>query len=438
MALAVCGRRPAARVSGFVLGGLHADAAKEAVMEVLHPRCAGLDLGKDSLVACVRLHGQTVRREVRTFGTTTRELLALSEWLTAHGVTHVAMEATGTYWRAVWHVLEEAVTLILANAGHIRQVPGRKSDVKDAEWIADLLAHGLIRSSFVPPAPIQEIRDLTRTRKQLVREITQHTQRIQKTLDRANLKVTGVVSRILGVSGRAMLKALIDGETDPTRLADLARGTLRKKRAALIDAFTGHLTPHHRRLLQLHLEMIEHLEGAVASIDADLGAALVPFHEAVRRLDAIPGIDIIAAQAIIGEIGVDMTRFPTHQHLISWACLCPRLDESAGHRKSTRTRTQKSWLKSLLVQTAWTTIRRKDSYYRAQFHRLKARRGPKKAIVAVAASMLTAIYYILRDGTEYRDLGAQHFERLDKTHVTRRLVQRLEALGYQVQLAETA
>jgi transposase len=407
-------------------------------MEVLHARCAGLDLGKDSLVACIRLHGQPVRHEIRAFGTTTRELVALSEWLTAHGVTHVAMEATGTYWRAVWHVLESDFALVLANAGHIRQVPGRKSDVKDAEWIADLLAHGLIRSSFVPPAPIQEIRDLTRTRKQLVREIAQHTQRIQKTLDRANLKVTGVVSRILGVSGRAMLKALIAGETDPTRLADLARGTLRQKRAALIEALTGHLTPHHRRLLALHLDVIEHLEATVVTLDADLGDALAPFHEAVRRLDALPGIDTIAAQAIIGEIGVDMTRFPTHQHLISWACLCPRLEESAGRRKSTRTRKQNNWLKSLLIQTAWTTIRGKDSYYRAQFYRLKARRGPQKAIVAVAASMLTAIYYMLRDSTEYRDLGAQHFERLDKTHVTRRLVHRLEALGYHVQLAETA
>ena len=420
------------------MSGPHADAEAEAVMDVLYPRCAGLDLGKDSLVACVRIHATPARQVVRTFGATTRELLALAEWLTAEGVTHVAMEATGTYWRAVWHILEEGLTLVLANAGHIRQVPGRKSDVKDAEWIADLLAHGLIRSSFVPPAAIQEVRDLTRTRKQLVREIAQHTQRIQKTLDRANLKVTGVVSRILGISGRAMLQALIAGETDPVRLADLARGTLRKKRAALIEAFTGHMTPHHRRLLQLHLTLIEALEAQVRELDADLVETLAPFHEAVHRLDGIPGIDTIAAQAIIGEIGVDMTRFPTHQHLVSWACLCPRLDESAGRRKSTRTRVGGGWLKTLLIQTAWTTIRRKDSYYRAQFLRLKARRGPQKAIVAVAASMLTAIYYILRDGTEYRDLGAHHFEQLDRGHATRRLVTRLEALGYHVQLEDVA
>jgi transposase len=407
-------------------------------MEVWYPRCAGLDLGKDALVACVRIHGRPVQQQVRTFGTTTRELLALAAWLTEHEVTHVAMEATGTYWKAVWHLLEEAFTLVLANAGHIRNVPGRKSDVKDAEWIADLLAHGLIRGSFVPPAPIQEVRDLTRTRKQLVREIAQHTQRIQKTLDIANLKMTGVVSNVLGVSGRAILRALIAGQTDPVQLADLARGTLKNKRAALVEALTGRVTPHQRRLLKLHLELIERLEAAVADIDAQLGEALAPFREAVERIDDVPGIDTVVAQAIVGEIGLDMSRFPTHQHLISWACLCRRLDESAGKRKSTRTRKGACWLKTVLVQAAWAAVRTKDSYYRAQFLRLRARRGPKKAIVAVAASMLTAIYYILRDGVEYRELGGHYFERLDRTKVTQRLVKRLRDLGYHVQLEEVA
>lgn len=403
-------------------------------MEVMYPRCAGLDLAKDSLVACVRVHGQPVQATVRTFGTTTRELLALTGWLTEHLVSHVAMEATGTYWKSVWHLLEAHFTLVLANAGHIRGVPGRKSDVKDAEWIADLLAHGLIRGSFVPPAPIQEVRDLTRTRKQLVREIAQHTQRLQKTLDIANLKITGLMSNILGVSGRAILRALIKGETDPAQLADLARGSLTQKRAALIEALTGQVTPHHRRLLNLHLDLIERLEAAVEEIDAHLGDALAPFREAVTRLDAVPGIATVVAQAILGEIGLDMTRFPTHQHLISWACLCRRLDESAGKRKSTRTRKGANWLKTVLVQAAWTAVRTKNSYYRAQFLRLRARRGPKKAIVAVAASMLTAIYYILRDGVEYRELGPLHFERLDRTKVTQRLVKRLRELGHTVQI----
>ena len=407
-------------------------------MEVMHPRCAGIDLGKDALVACVRIHGRPVQQEVRTFGTTTRELLALAAWLTAAGVTDVAMEATGTYWKSVWYILEADFALVLANAGHIRNVPGRKSDVKDAEWIADRLAHGLIRSSFVPPAPIQEVRDLTRTRKQLMREIAQHTQRIQKTLDIANLKITGLMSNVLGVSGRAILRALIAGQSDPTQLADLARGTLKNKRTALIEALTGRVTPHHRRLLKLHLDLIEHVEAAVADVDTHLGETLAPFREAVERVDAIPGIDIVVAQAIVGEIGLDMSRFPTHHHLISWACLCRRLDESAGKRKSTRTRKGACWLKTVLVQAAWAAVRSKNSYYRAQFLRLRARRGPKKAIVAVAASMLTAIYYILRDGVEYRELGGQYFGRLDRTKVTQRLVKRLRDLGYDVHLAEAA
>ena len=407
-------------------------------MDVLYPRCAGLDLGKDSLMACVRIHGHPVKQECRSFGTTTRELLALAEWLTSYGVTHVAMEATGTYWKGVWHVLEPEFTLLLANAGHIKGVPGRKSDVNDAMWIADLLAHGLMRGSFVPPTPIQEVRDLTRTRKQLVREIAQHTQRIQKTLDSANLKITGLISDVLGVTGRSVLRALIAGETDPERLAELARGTLKAKRPALRDALTGCVTAHHQRLLKLHLTLIEQLEAAVADLDRQLGEALAPFHEAVKRLDAIPGINTTVAQAVLGEIGVDMTRFPTHEALVSWACLCRRLDESAGKRRSTRTRKGACWLKTVLVQAAWAAVRTKDSYLRAQFLRLRARRGPKKAIVAVAASMLTGIYYVLRDGVEYRDLGANYFQTLDRSKVTKNLVRRLQNLGYRVELHKAA
>lgn len=401
-------------------------------MEVWYPRCAGLDWGKDTLVACVRIHGQPAA--VRTFGTTTRELLALTAWLTDQRVTHAAREATGSYWKAVWHLLDASFTLVLAKAAHVRGVPGRKSDVQDAEWLADRLAHGLIRGSFVPPAAIQEVRDRTRTRQQLVREIAQPTQRIQKTLDIANLKITGVVSNLIGVSGRAILRALIKGETDPAPLADLARGTLMHKRAALIEALTGRVTPPHRRLIQLHLELIERLEGAVDDIDRQLGDALAPFHETVARIDAVPGIAGVVAQAIVGEIGLDMSRFPTHQHLISWAWRCSRLDESAGHRKSTRPRKGASWLKTVLVQAGWSAVRKKDSYYRAQFLRLRARRGPKHAIVAVAASMLTAIYYIVRDGVDYRELGPLHFERLDREKVTQRLVKRLKELGHTVQL----
>jgi transposase len=407
-------------------------------MEVLHPRCVGIDLAKDTLVACVRIHGQPPQKEIRTFATTTPALLALARWLQEQAVTHVAMEATGSYWRSVWYLLEADFMLLLGNAGHIANVPGRKSDVSDAEWIADLLAHGLIRASFVPPAPIQDVRDLTRTRKQLVREIVQHTQRLQRTLDVANLKLTGVLSDLLGVTGRAILAALIAGETDPQRLADLARGTLKHKRPALVEALTGRLTPHHRRMLQLHLDVIASLEAAVADVDTQLGEALAPFRDAVARVDTVPGIHRVTAQAILGEIGLDMSRFPTHQQLLSWACLCPRLDQSAGKRKSTRTRKGAAWLKTILVQAAWAAVSKKNSYYRAQFFRLRARRGAKKAIVAVAASMLTAIYYILRDGVEYRELGGQYFEQLDRTKITKRLVKRLQDLGYAVQLDPVA
>src|SRR6266699_5045390 len=359
------------------------DPSEEVVMEVVHPTCAGLDVHQHTVVACARVGaGSAVTRDVRTFGTTTQELWALSDWLTAHGCTHVAMESRGVYWKPVWHVLEGSVELVLANAMHIRNIPGRKSDVNDATWIADLLAHGLLRGSFVPPAPIQEVRDLTRTRKQLVREIAQHTQRIQKTLDIANLKITGLISDVLGVTGRSILRALIAGETDPVRLADWARGTLKAKRAALIEALTGRVTAHQCRLLKLHLHLIEQLEAAVAELDQQLGDALAPFRDAVTRLDAIPGINTIVAQAIIGEIGLDMTRFPTHEDLVSWACLCRRLNDSAGKRKSTRTRKGGGWLKTVLVQAAWAASRTKDSYLRAPFLRLRARRSPKKAAIA--------------------------------------------------------
>jgi transposase len=408
-------------------------------MNVVFPRCAGLDLGKDEVVSGIRLQeGAEIRRECRTFGATTSELLALSEWLTEQGVTHVVMEATGSYWKAVWHILEGSFTLLLANAAHVRNVPGRKSDVNDATWLADLLAHGLIQGSFVPPVPIQDLRDLTRTRKQLVREITQHAQRIQKTLDTANLKLVGVVSDILGVSGRAILKALISGESDPERLADLAHGSLKRKRAELVKALHGRIRPHHRELLRLHLGVITSLEQAVAQLDKRIEEALAPFRAAVERVTTVPGIADLTAQVILAEIGVDMSRFATHRHLLSWATLCPGLDKSAGKTHSTRTRMGGMWLKTALVQAAWSAIKVKDGYLRAQFFRIKSRRGPKKAILAVAASMLTAVYYILRDGSTYKDLTGEHFATLDREKQAHRLVQRLSQLGYRVELLGAA
>lgn len=403
-------------------------------MEVLFPRCAGLDVHKDSVVACVRCVSSPEHREVRTFGTTTSELVELGDWLASHGVTHVAMEATGVYWKPVWHMLEDRFEQVLANAQHIRNVPGRKTDVNDAMWIADLLAHGLIRSSFVPPSRIQELRDLMRTRKQLVREVSQHTLRIQKTLEDANIKVSSVLSNVVGTSGRKMLHAIISGVTDPAALADLAVGTARKKRDDLIEALRGRVTDHHRGLLRLHLSLIAALETALAELDATVGKALEPIEARAKILTTIPGVGDIAARVIVAEIGIDMSRFPTSSHLISWAGLCPRSDESAGKRRSTRVRKSANWLKTTLVTAAWTAARKKNSYLQAQFFRLKARRGAKKAIMAVAASMLTAAYYMLRDGVEYRDLGPQHLDRRDQGKTINRLIKRLTALGCEVEV----
>jgi transposase len=374
------------------------------------------------------------RQEVRTFGTTTNELNALAAWLASHGCTHVAMEATGVYWKPVWHVLEGQFELVLANAQHVRNVPGRKTDVSDAGWIADLLAHGLIRSSFVPPSQIQELRDITRTRKQLVREISQHTLRIQKTLEDANIKVASVLSNVIGTSGRAMLAAIIAGEEDPSRLADLAVGTARRKRDDLIEALRGRVTPHHREMLKLHLQLIGAIQNALESLDASAGKLLAPIQERAALLTTMPGVSDIVAQVIVAEIGVDMSRFPSAAHLVSWAGLCPRNDESAGKRRSTRVRKSGTWLKTTLVTAAWAAAHKKDSYLKAQFLRIKSRRGAKKAILAVAASMLTACYYMLRDGTTYRDLGPMHFDRRDRTKVIHRLVRRLNDLGCKVEL----
>lgn len=366
---------------------------------------------------------------------TTRELLELSEWLRSHGCTHVAMEATGIYWRPVWHILEDDFALILANAQHIKNVPGRKTDVNDAMWIADLLAHGLIWASFVPPAAIQELRDLTRTRKQLVREIAQHALRIQKVLEDANIKLGSVLSDVLTASGRAILWAIIGGDSDPERLTDLARGTARRKRPELIEALRGRVTAHHSMMLKLHLDLIADLERALAEVDAAVGKALAPIRERARLLTTMPGISDLVAQVVVAEIGVDMARFPTAGHLISWAGLCPRNDESAGKRRSTRVRESCTWVKTTLVTAAWAAVRVKASYLHAQFLRLKARRGAKKAILAVAASMLTAAYFMLRDGVPYHDLGPQHFDRRHRDNTIRRLVRRLHDLGCHISLS---
>lgn len=409
-------------------------------MEVLYPRCAGLDVHKQTVVACLRSQdGAPARREVRTFKTTTAELLALSAWLADGGVSHVALEATGIYWKPVWHILSDgAFQLVLANAGHVKNVPGRKTDVNDAVWLADLLAHGLVRPSFVPDRPTQELRGLLRTRKQLVRERSSHVQRLQKTLEDANVKLDSVISDLLGASGRAMLEALIAGEADPDALAALAHRRLRASPDELREALRGRAREHHRFLLKLHLGQVDAIDRAIAQIDERVEADLEPFRAAVRLLTTMPGLGELGAQTLLSEIGLDMDRFPSAGHLLSWACLCPRNDESAGKRRSARMRKGSPWLKTTLIQCAWAAARTKGCYFQAQFHRLKARRGPKKAIGAVAASILRAVYHMLKNGTAYQDLGPEHFQRRDKAAAARRLLVRLQDLGYAVQLTPIA
>jgi transposase len=409
-------------------------------MEVLYPHCAGLDVHKDTVVACVRhMANGEVRREVRTFKTTTKELLGLSDWLAGKGCSHLAMEATGVYWKPVWHVLSDGdFTLLLANAAHVKNVPGRKTDVNDATWLADLLAHDLIRGSFVADEQTQEMRNLLRTRKQLVRECGSHIQRLQKTLEDANIKLDSVISDIMGLSGRAMVEALIAGETDPERLAQLAHRRIKAPPEALCEALRGRVTRHHRFLLRLHLKQIDAINAAIDDIDQEVDADVEPFRAAIALLTTIPGVSVLGAEVILAEIGRDMSRFPTAGHLISWAGLCPKNDESAGKRRSSRMRKGAPWLKTTLVQCAWAASRKKASYPQAQFHRLRARRGAKKAIGALAASILTTVYHMLISGELYHDLGPDHFDRRAKARQTTRLVARLESLGYAVQITPLA
>jgi transposase len=397
------------------------------MMEVLHPRCCGLDVHKETVVACVRrvIDGKTVK-EVRTFSTTTANLIALSEWLAEAKCTHVAMEATGVYWKPVWHILSD------------ENVPGRKTDVKDADWISDLLAHGLIRPSFVPDPQTQEMRTFLRTRKQFVREKSSHILRIQKTLEDANIKLDSVITDIMGASGRKMIETLIAGEKDPAKLARLADPRVKASQESLREALRGRVTNSHRFLLRLHLGHIDAIDAAIAEVDREVEAGIAPFRTAVQQVTTTPGIKSLAARTILSEIGTDMSRFPTSGHLISWACICPRNDESAGKRRSTRIRKGSPWLKTTLVQCAWAATRTKGTYLHAQFHRIRARRGPKKAILAIAASILTAIYHMLKDGTLYQDPGPNCLNARNKERQKNRLIKRLADLGYVVELVPQA
>jgi transposase len=405
-------------------------------MDVLHPCCAGLDVHKDSVYACVRRIGPGggVRETVQVFGTMTPDLLRLADWLAAEGATHVAMESTGVYWKPVYYVPDGQFELVLANAQQLKRVPGRKTDTQDCAWIAKLMQHGLIAASFVPPEPQRDLRELCRQRVQLTRQKAAVSNRIQKVLEDANLKLGSVASDVLGKSGRAMLRAIIAGETDPARLAELALGRLRKQLPRLRPALTGRVTDHHRFVLKLFLEEVETVEEWVRRLEERIAAVLGPFAEAVRRWTTIPGVDRRTAEAVAAEIGTDMSRFPTEGHLSAWAGMCPGNDESAGRRRSGKTPKGSPWLKRALVQAAWAASHTKHTYLSAFYRRLAARRGRKRALVGLGHAILGIMYHMQRTGADYADLGGDYFERRDTDRLTRRLVRRLESLGLKVTL----
>jgi transposase len=409
-------------------------------MERLIERVCGLDVHKQTVAACVRVPGSKGTREqhVQTFGTTAAELLALREWLEAHEVTHVAMESTGVYWKPIYYVLEERFTCLLVNAAHVKQVPGRKTDVQDCVWIAQLLEHGLLRGSFVPPAPIRELRDLTRYRKVLIQDRTREANRLHKLLEDAGIKLASVATDILGVSGRAMLAALVRGTTDPEVLAELARGKLRAKLPALRQALRGQFRPHHAFLVSQLLAHLDYLDETITTLSERIEEVISPFADELVRLDTIHGVARRTAEVLIAELGVDMTQFPSDRHLASWAGLCPGNNESAGKHRSGKTRRGNRWLRAALTEAALAAIRTSNSAFTARYRRIMRHRGHKKAVLAVAHAMLVTAYHLLARQTAYHELGADYFDRRHRERVTRRAVQLLERQGYRVTLERAA
>ena len=399
-------------------------------MDSIIERCCGLDVHKKSVVACAITPEV---QEVRTFRTMTRDLLALADWLKDHRVTHVAMESTGVYWKPVYNLLEDEFSVWVVNAHHMKAVPGRKTDVKDAEWIADLLRHGLLRSSFIPDRPQRELRELTRYRRSLVQERTREANRIQKVLEGANVKLGSVATDVLGVSGRAMLKALSEGEEDPKALAELARGRLREKREELEEALRGLMGPHQRFMLAIQLDRLNCLDGQIETLDLEVGRRVDPFEETVAAVDTIPGIGRRTAEVIVAEMGTDMSRFPSGGHLASWAGVCPGNNRSAEKHKRAPTKKGNGWLKAALVEAARSAARTK-TYLGAQYQRLARRIGANRAAMAVAHSIAVILYQVIKTGKPFFDLGQQYFEERDRAAIARRSVRQLERLGYKITL----
>ena len=404
-------------------------------MEIVYKRCCGLDVHKETVAACVMIReGEKVQKEIRTFRTMTSDLLVLHDWLLAHRVTHVAMESTGVYWKPVFNLLEGSFEVLLVNASHIKAVPGKKTDIKDCEWIADLLSHGLLKGSFIPPQPIRDLRDLTRYRKSLSDERTREINRLQKLLETANIKLSSVATDVMGVSGKAMLEAILSGSTEPEVLADLAKGRLRNKLSLLKEALQGRFRPHHRFLLGQILSHLDFLDETIEEMSKEVEKRLDPFLQEIELLKTIPGVKQRMAEVILAEIGADMSRFPTHRHLASWAGLCPGNNESAGKRKSGKTRKGDRWLKRGLTESSWAVSRAKETYLSALYHRMVRRRGKKKATVAVAHAMIVIAYHILKHKLPYSELGADYFDRLNVSYIKHHFTKRLEALGYKVTL----
>jgi len=405
-------------------------------MEAILERVGGVDVGQATVVATVLVGAphERPKKETRTFRTLTRELLEMREWFLAKGVTHVALEGTGIYWRPVYVLLEDAFDIIVGNAHHIKNVPGRKTDVKDSEWLADLARHGLIKRSFVPPKPLRRVRDLLRYRRKLVESRATERNRLLKLLETANIKLASVVTDVFGVSGLLMLRALVEGRATPSETAQLARGLLRKKVGDLELALEGRLEEHHRFLLNLQLRRLDQLDSDVALLDARIDEALSPYQEQRQLLEQIPGVSHILAAVLLAELGTDMSVFPSARHVAAWAGVCPGNNESAGKRKATSARKGNVHLRTALVEAAVAASRKKGSYLRDKFHRLRARRGPKRAAMAIGHKILVAAYHMLSTGTSYKDLGASYLDGLDTRRVTRNLVRRLERLGYGVTL----
>jgi transposase len=406
-------------------------------MELIYPRCCGLDVHKKSISACVLLaEGNTRQKVLRRFGTMTGDLRELAVWIGSFAVTHVVMESTGVYWKPVWNVLEGQFELLLVNAAHVKNVPGRKTDMKDCEWLAQLLQHGLMRGSFVPDRHIRDLRDLNRNRVALIGERGRVANRVQKVLEDANIKLSSVASDTLGLSGRKMLEAIIQGEQDADKLADMSRGLLRRKLDALRLALEGDITEHHRFCLKQLLAQYDFINGQIRELDQEIERRSETMATEVRRLDSIPGIDEIAARALLAEIGTKMEQFPTAEHCASWAGLCPGNVESAGKRLSGKTRKGSPWLRRVLVQAAWAASHAKDTYLRSQFYRLAARRGRKRALVAVAHTILVIAWHVMKAQTTYQELGGDYFERTQAEALKRSLVRRLERMGNRVILEQ--